>query len=1186
MEAKCSFSAIVGDSCTYERRDKAKKTEVIPLLYCTREIAGHKSTWGISDVETEVDLILARAAVFTFPENIGQFTICTYHRSSSGTGWRRGSQRCQVPEKLSGHSEDRRWPKAERGLGKRGAKMIHRRTGVFVAVGSGVCRNCRILLSKLDCEAKSTTESREALAEELSDKTEVLVPMENLTISGPRSQAPVAASTPFQLHRDDIEKDASESILSIQLDASYDDTWNLTENVSTSTVVNAPNSLALLNTFLESRDVSPIRYTLRTPWDEASERTKRQHVHKAREAVSAVLSEVAPEEPSQLWHALSESQETKRLFKVDAERRSATTDDSLLEALATCYNNADQWDTRRQILSIMADKASFAKIQEWIPGLTRYRFMVARQHILLHGRGAPVPPPSSRTRMVVPEDKLAHFLDFITSPHIIQDLPFGEKVVTLSTKEVIKIPNVVRNMIPERIVQQYQAYFKESGFTPMSRSTLLRILEVCPASTRKSLQGIDYISSAGAEAFDILGGVADRLGEMNMGMSWAKEQKEHLKKCKRYLKTDYKVHVSASSNVADHCRVYALNDPKDRDYQSQCSHEHNTSCDNCDDLTKTMDEIEAAIEKLASSDVKEELCFVMRKARKDIVNWKAHLLRSVNQEEARLSQLDALDSTSIVLVQDWAMKFLPRKFRESQTDWYAKRGISWHITVAIRRGDDQSLQMMTFVNVFRSCNQDGCTVLSVMSDVLRQVKEAQPQVKKTYYWQDNAGCYHCGTTIVGAKLISQQHDVSIKRLDFCDSQAGKGACDRKAAGIKSHMKIYLNSGNNIESAEEMKDAILSAGGLPSVNVTVSGPPEPETFSAIMLEGVSAISNIEYTDEGLIVWRAYKIGPGKLIQWDNLDFQSNTELPGLSAVDSVTNGQKANFTTIQSKKPKIPSKQSDTPAPSDSPSSDESSSDESNVSLFSCPEEGCIKRYQRFSSLQRHLDCGKHHRAIENESLLDRAITGYSERLEVQSGIVPNIPTEVPKPRPTGSVSLPMGWALRSSQVKRTRFNTSQRNYLTKKFDLGETSGRKEDPDAVARAMMTARDSEGNRLFTSAEFLTSKQIASFFSRLAAKRRRQDVADVSDEEVDNAERESALQELTNTVMQEVSLEHPIVYDCYNLCELVRSSKLSSFAIQMLKEICNHFEIDTSHIKVKRKKQYVDLLVSFSKNCSCQK
>lgn len=91
-------------------------------------------------------------------------------------------------------------------------------------------------------------------------------------------------------------------------------------------------------------------------------------------------------------------------------------------------------------------------------------------------------------------------------------------------------------------------------------------------------------------------------------------------------------------------------------------------------------------------------------------------------------------------------------------------------------------------------------------------------------------------------------------MDFCDSQAGRGACDRKAAAIKSHMKIYLNSGNNIESAEEMRDAILSSGGLPSVNVTVSGPSEVSAFPAIRLEGVSTISNIEYANEGLRIGR--------------------------------------------------------------------------------------------------------------------------------------------------------------------------------------------------------------------------------------------------------------------------------------------------------------------------------------------
>ena len=105
----------------------------------------------------------------------------------------------------------------------------------------------------------------------------------------------------------------------------YDDTWNVTENISTSEIADAPSSLDHLNTFLESREVSPIRYTLRTSWNETSDRTKRQHVRKARQAVSAVLSEVAPEDPCQIWHALSKSQVMQQWFSVDTESGTGST---------------------------------------------------------------------------------------------------------------------------------------------------------------------------------------------------------------------------------------------------------------------------------------------------------------------------------------------------------------------------------------------------------------------------------------------------------------------------------------------------------------------------------------------------------------------------------------------------------------------------------------------------------------------------------------------------------------------------------------------------------------------------------------------------------------------------------------------------------------------------------------------
>ena len=166
-----------------------------------------------------------------------------------------------------------------------------------------------------------------------------------------------------------------------------------------------------------------------------------------------------------------------------------------------------------------------------------------------------------------------------------------------------------------------------------------------------------------------------------------------------------------------------------------------------------------------------------------------HPLRCVNQDEARLEVIDSLNEILVLLVQDWAMKFLPRKFRESQSDWFAKKAMSLHITVATRRAENQELQMMTFVHVYQTCNQDSCAVLYIMKDVIGKLKSQLPQLKTVFYKQDNAGCYHCGATIVGASFADGCSGVSVKRMDFSDPQGGKGPCDRKAASIKEHMRV-------------------------------------------------------------------------------------------------------------------------------------------------------------------------------------------------------------------------------------------------------------------------------------------------------------------------------------------------------------------------------------------------------------
>ena len=262
------------------------------------------------------------------------------------------------------------------------------------------------------------------------------------------------------------------------------------------------------------------------PWDMASDRTQRFHIRKAKQVVDAALGEIAPQDTEKLWISLVQS-------KVAAQQTSdEAIDFKLADALAECYKNAGHRGSRRQILSIMADKMDFETLQNWLPGLTRYRFKIARHHRILHGRGSVASTVSSR-RMYVSPKQLDHFLD-LTSAHIVQDLPFGEKTLKLSTKEEIAVPKVIRTLIPEQIVQQYNAFCCESGFVPMARSALIAILNVCSASTRNSLQGLDYFTAQGAKAFEDLEVVVEEIGEKcGKGSLWVKEKKEQLKSAKK-----------------------------------------------------------------------------------------------------------------------------------------------------------------------------------------------------------------------------------------------------------------------------------------------------------------------------------------------------------------------------------------------------------------------------------------------------------------------------------------------------------------------------------------------------------------------------------------------------------------------------------------------------------------------------
>ena len=264
--------------------------------------------------------------------------------------------------------------------------------------------------------------------------------------------------------------------------------------------------------------------------------------------------------------------------------------------------------------------------------------------------------------------------------------------------------------------------------------------------------------------------------------------------------------MSEGSFVADHCSGHALSDSKDCELRSYCSHGHSLKCSQCESLSDVLFCIERYLAelKLAPEEL-DDLSYTHSQAVKAIHSWKAHQLRSVRQDTARTACLSALNETKILITQDWAMKFLPARYRESQSDWFGKRGISWHVSVVARKVNGR-FESQSFVHIVENTSQDSSVVVRIIEHTLRSLKEENPSIDTAFLRQDNAGCYHSSNVIASCALMKVNTGITVARVDFSDPQGGKWVCDRKAATIKAHVRRYVNEGHDVKKRPRIQNS--------------------------------------------------------------------------------------------------------------------------------------------------------------------------------------------------------------------------------------------------------------------------------------------------------------------------------------------------------------------------------------------
>ena len=255
-------------------------------------------------------------------------------------------------------------------------------------------------------------------------------------------------------------------------------------------------------------------------------------------------------------------------------------------------------------------------------------------------------------------------------------------------------------------------------------------------------------------------------------------------------------------------------------------------------------------------------------------------------------------------------------------------------------------------------------------------------------------------------------------------------------------------------------------------------------------------------------------------------------------------------------------------------------DDQPTKLFTCPVDGCVKLFQRYSSLENYLQYGKCEIVLERENLFDKARIVYRDKLLHGSDFQPVLASST-LPGPAEEIQT-QGWALKMTK-KAKHFTEKQKCYLDETFSIGQETGHKLDAAAVACDMRFARDEGGNRRFTVDDFLTPQQVQSYFSRMAAKLKKSQ-EETPEEDITAAEDEAAYSLTCQTILDQCLLSRPITFESFNLCNLNTSNGLKNFSIAMLRKMCEYFDLDVTHISTASKAPYIELLRCLVHECSC--
>lgn len=171
----------------------------------------------------------------------------------------------------------------------------------------------------------------------------------------------------------------------------------------------------------------------------------------------------------------------------------------------------------------------------------------------------------------------------------------------------------------------------------------------------------------------------------------------------------------------------------------------------------------------------------------------AHLVRGKYQKLQFVKAINDCSPGHAIAVCDYMMKLLLQKFRESQKDWYAKKGVSVHGCMFFFRSGASSDIKIEIHDLFLSgdCTQNWYFSASALEATFKNFAALHPNISKVSLWSDNGPHYHNTSFILWLTRLHEICPMRLEKYSFFEAHKGKTALDAHFATFKFVLKGWM-----------------------------------------------------------------------------------------------------------------------------------------------------------------------------------------------------------------------------------------------------------------------------------------------------------------------------------------------------------------------------------------------------------